>query len=226
MEALCLPVCLRPIRTGAEMSEAPSAAGQGRRRVLESARCRAGPLFAEHGLDVDAVAAVEGNGTDGGSRRRGGGAFSVREHFGVGEAGCSLVNGDVDVLPTRLRVHPSRRVGVAAGVVADSRCCASACRHRRRAPPQLLDVRCGRARPAWSARRADGAGFEPPAGPSGPSRESGARIPEHGSERHPKRLSDLRRSHPQPALSLTMTATRSGQVRLATRRGAEERSRS
>ena len=77
----------------------------GRQASAWMARAVGAAVVGEHALDLDAVAAVEGDGAAEEADRCG--RLLVGEHFGVGEAAV-VVDGDVDVLPADRAAHACR----------------------------------------------------------------------------------------------------------------------
>ena len=165
----------------------------------------AGAVVGHHPLDLDPVAAEEGEGA---AQEAGGGrAFLVVEHLDVGEPG-RVVDGDVHELPA----DPARlRAPVAVDAVAGPA-----------DPAELLDVdvdelagpgplvavgRLVRLQPRQLS--------EPVPGQYGAD----------GRERHPQRLGDLGLVK-RNSRSDTISSSRSAGVREGTERGAEERSAS
>jgi putative transposase len=95
-EALCLSVCLRPVRAGAQVLDPEPATGD---RV--HGRSVRAAVVAEYALDADAVAAVEGEGAakEGDRGRR----LLVGEDLGVGEpAVVFLVDRTADGRPIKI----------------------------------------------------------------------------------------------------------------------------
>src|ERR671924_540199 len=97
-KALCLAVCLRPVGTGASVADAQPPAGECVHKAAVT-----GAVVAEDGLDDDPVASVEDDRAL--EETRGGACLLVFEDLGVGETAV-VVDGDVDVLPTRTALQP------------------------------------------------------------------------------------------------------------------------
>jgi hypothetical protein len=109
-EAFGFAVCLWSAGPGAEVAEAKLAAAK---RV--DRRAVGGAVVGEDAFDVDAVAAVVGDGALEEADR--GGGFLVCEDLGVGEAAV-VVDGDVDVLPADRAASAPVRVEAAWPVAA------------------------------------------------------------------------------------------------------------
>src|SRR5712692_8921913 len=101
-EALCLSVCLRPVRAGAQVLDPEPATGD---RV--DGRSVRAAVVAEYALDADAVAAAEGALEEGDRARR----LFVGEDLGVGEPAV-VVNGYVHVLVADRMPNVAGLVGV------------------------------------------------------------------------------------------------------------------
>src|SRR3990172_227091 len=129
-EALCFPVCLGTVGTGAEVLDPELSAGK---RVHY--RDVGAAVVGEQLLDLDPVAAVEADGAaeEAGRGRR----LLIGQHLRVGEAAV-VVDGDVHVLPADRAPRLASLVGGGRVVVLRASADPPACSASD--PAELLDI--------------------------------------------------------------------------------------